>query len=153
MTRMIEDYIARFYNKEAERSQKLIANDYALAKEIVAWKEKVASAWDGIKVFDVESSDLTNSTTGSDFNARAIIDTNGLGKNIGLELVVYKKEDGEERFDFTKAFDVVKEDGNVLTYQLHMKMKDPGVFRYGYRIHPVNPNLPHRMDFAYTRWI
>lgn len=119
----------------------------------MAWKEKVASAWDGIKVFDVESSDLTNSTTGSDFNARAIIDTNGLGKNIGLELVVYKKEDGEERFDFTKAFDVVKEDGNVLTYQLHMKMKDPGVFRYGYRIHPVNPNLPHRMDFAYTRWI
>ena len=153
MTRMIEDYIDRFYNKEAERSAKLAANDYALAKEIVAWKEKVASAWDGIKVFDVKSSDITNSSTGTDFTAQAIVDTNGLGKNIGLELVVYKKEDGEEKFDFTKAFDVVKEEGNVLTYQLHLKLKDPGVFRYGYRLYPVNPNLPHRMDFAYTRWI
>lgn len=153
MKRMIEDYIHRFYDKEAARSKKLQANDCALAKEIVAWKEKVAVAWDGIKVFDIQASDITNSTTGNDFATRAIIDTNGLGKDLGLEMVVYKKEDGEEKFWFTKPFDVVKEEGNVLTYQLNMKLKDAGVFRYGYRLYPKNPNLPHRMDFAYTRWI
>lgn len=153
MKRMIEDYIHRFYDKEAARSKKLQANDCALAKEIVAWKEKVAAAWDGIKVFDIQASDITNSTTGNDFATRAIIDTNGLGKDLGLEMVVYKKEDGEEKFWFTKPFEVVKEEGNVLTYQLNMKLKDAGVFRYGYRLYPKNPNLPHRMDFAYTRWI
>lgn len=153
MKRMIEDYIHRFYDKEAARSNKLQANNYALAKEIVAWKEKVAAAWDGIKVFDIEASDLTNSTTGNDFAVRAIIDTNGLGKDLALELVVYKKEDGIENFCYTKQFNVVKEEGNVLTYQLNMKLKDAGVFRYGYRLYPSNPNLPHRMDFAYTRWI
>lgn len=153
MKRMIEDYIHRFYDKEAARSKKLQANDCALAKEIVAWKEKVAAAWDGIKVFDIQASDITNSTTGNDFATRAIIDTNGLGKDLGLEMVVYKKEDGEEKFWFAKPFDVVKEEGNVLTYQLNMKLKDAGVFRYGYRLYPKNPNLPHRMDFAYTRWI
>ena len=153
MKRMIEDYIHRFYDKEAARSKKLQANDCALAKEIVAWKEKVAAAWDGIKVFDIQASDITNSTTGNDFATRAIIDTNGLGKDLGLEMVVYKKEDGEEKFWYTKPFDVVKEEGNVLTYQLNMKLKDAGVFRYGYRLYPKNPNLPHRMDFAYPRWI
>lgn len=153
MKRMIEDYIHRSYDKEAARSKKLQANDCALAKEIVAWKEKVAAAWDGIKVFDIQASDITNSTTGNDFATRAIIDTNGLGKDLGLEMVVYKKEDGEEKFWYTKPFDVVKEEGNVLTYQLNMKLKDAGVFRYGYRLYPKNPNLPHRMDFAYTRWI
>lgn len=153
MKRMIEDYIHRFYDKEAARSKKLQANDCALAKEIVAWKETVAAAWDGIKVFDIQASDITNSTTGNDFATRAIIDTNGLGKDLGLEMVVYKKEDGEEKFWYTKPFDVVKEEGNVLTYQLNMKLKDAGVFRYGYRLYPKNPNLPHRMDFAYTRWI
>lgn len=153
MKRMIEDYIHRFYDKEAARSKKLQANDCALAKEIVAWKEKVAAAWDGIKAFDIQASDITNSTTGNDFATRAIIDTNGLGKDLGLEMVVYKKEDGEEKFWYTKPFDVVKEEGNVLTYQLNMKLKDAGVFRYGYRLYPKNPNLPHRMDFAYTRWI
>ena len=33
------------------------------------------------------------------------------------------------------------------------KLRDPGVFRFGYRLYPVNPNLPHRQDFAYVRWI
>lgn len=153
MTRVINDYIDRFYLKEAARTKKLSANNCALAKEIAAWKEKVAAAWDGIKVFDIETSDISNSTTGTDYTVRAIIDTNGLGKELGLELVVYKNMDGEEKFCYTKPFDVIKEEGNVLTYQLNAKLKDAGVFRYGYRLYPVNPELPHRMDFAYTRWI
>ena len=41
MSRMIRDYIDRFYSKEAARSKKLKANNYAVAKEIVAWKENV----------------------------------------------------------------------------------------------------------------
>ena len=153
MTRMINDYIDRFYLKEADRTKRLTADNYAKAKEIAAWKEKVAAAWDGIKVFDIETSDIANSTTGTDYSVRAIIDTNGLGKDLGLELVVYKNMDGEEKFCYTKQFDVIKEEGNVLTYQLNAKLKDAGVFRYGYRLYPVNPALPHRMDFAYTRWI
>ena len=153
MKRMIDDYIERFNTKEAARTGKLAANDYAKAKEIVAWKEKVAAAWDGIKVFDVESSDVANSVTGTDYTVRAIIDANGLGRNLGLELVVYKKEGNEENFAYTKEFDVIKEEGNVLTYQLNAKLKDAGVFRYGFRLFPKNADLPHRMDFAYTRWI
>lgn len=153
MTRMINDYIDRFYLKEADRTKRLSAANYAKAKEIAAWKEKVAAAWDGIKVFDIETSDVSNSTTGTDYTVRAIVDTNGLGKDLGLELVVYKSMDGEDKFYYTKPFDVIKEEGNVLTYQLNAKLKDAGVFRYGYRLYPVNPALPHRMDFAYTRWI
>lgn len=150
---MINDYIDRFYLKEADRTKRLSADNYAKAKEIAAWKEKVAAAWDGIKVFDIETSDVANSTTGTDYTVRAIVDTNGLGKDLGLELVVYKSMDGEDKFYYTKPFDVIKEEGNVLTYQLNAKLKDAGVFRYGYRLYPVNPALPHRMDFAYTRWI
>lgn len=153
MTRMINDYIDRFYLKEADRTKLLTADNFAKAKEIAAWKEKVAAAWDGIKVFDIETSDISNSTTGTDYTVRAIVDTNGLGKDLGLELVIYKTMDGEEKFFGTKAFEVIKEEGNVLTYQLNTKLKDAGVFRFGYRLYPVNPALPHRMDFAYTRWI
>jgi starch phosphorylase len=150
---MINDYIDRFYTKEGTRSKLLAANDYAKAKEIAAWKEKVAAAWDGIKVFDIEDSDLSKTTTGSDYSVRAIVDTNGLGKDLGLEIVVYKSENGEEKFWYTKPFDVLKVEGNVVTFQLHAKLKDSGVFRYGYRLFPINADLPHRMDFAYTRWI
>ena len=154
MKRMIDDYISRFYNPEAARKQKLAANDFALAKEIVAWKEKVAAAWDGIKVFDIRhSGEISNSTTGQKVRIEAIIDTNGLGKDLHLELVVHRLEDGIEHFVSTKDFKVIKEEGNVLTYELDTETNDPGVFRVGYRLYPYNPNIPHRQDFAYTRWI
>ena len=154
MKRMIDDYIARFYNPEADRSKKLVAKDFALAKEIVAWKEKVAADWDGIKVFDIRhSGEISNSTTGQSVRVEAIIDTNGLGKDLHLELVIHRVENGEEQFVGTQQFKVVKEEGNVLTYELTTETKDPGVFRIGYRLYPYNPNLPHRQDFAYTRWI
>ena len=68
-------------------------------------------------------------------------------------MVIYKNMDGEEKFCGTEQFDVIKEEGNVLTYQLHSKLKDAGVFRYGFRLYPKNADLPHRMDFAFTRWI
>lgn len=154
MKRMIDDYIERFYDKEGTRAKKLAAHDFALAKEIVAWKEKVASAWDGIKVFDVQTpADLVGCVTGRKLDVKAIIDTNGLGKDLGLEMVVFKMEDGEDKFWKTVEFKVVKEEGNVLTYELNRVVADPGVFRIGYRLFPKNPHLPHRMDFAFTRWI
>ena len=147
MKRMIDDYIARFYNPEADRSKKLVAKDFALAKEIVAWKEKVAADWDGIKVFDIRhSGEISNSTTGQSVRVEAIIDTNGLGKDLHLELVIHRVENGEEHFVGTQQFKVVKEEGNVLTYELTTETKDPGVFRIGYRLYPYNPNLPHRQD-------
>ncbi len=49
MQRMIEDYIDRFYLPESKRFEKLSADGDKLAKELAAWKEKVAAAWDGIQ--------------------------------------------------------------------------------------------------------
>ena len=153
MKRMIDDYISRFYNPEASRFNKLVASDYSKAKEIVAWKERFAAAWDGVKVFDVVSTENSNALAGNDYSNRVVIDTNGLGKDLGVELVIYKVENGAENLWEVLPFKVVKEEGNVLTYELRSKLKDAGVFRYGIRLYPNYSELPHRQDFAYTRWI
>ena len=153
MKRMIDDYIARFYDPEAARSKRLRADNCALAKSIVAWKEKVASEWDGIKVLDVRhSGEMSSSLTGEPFRVEVTVDTNGIGRDLGLEMVIYRQADGKESFVRTEPFKIVKQDGNVLTYELSTKVKDAGVFRYGFRIYPKNAELPHRQDFAYTRW-
>ena len=154
MKRMIDDYISRFYEPEAKRSKRLRKNDFALAKEIAAWKEKVTAAWDGIKVLDVRhSGEMAQGVTGEPYKVEIVLDTNGLGTDLGVEEVSYRTEDGEERLNGVKPFKIVKAEGNIVTYELTSKIKDAGVFRYGYRIYPVNPELPHRMDFAFTRWI
>ena len=80
MKRMIDDYITRFYDPESRRFNALAANNFALAKEIVAWKEKVVAAWDGIKVLDFQADGPIASSTGQTYNVKAVIDTNGLGR-------------------------------------------------------------------------
>lgn len=154
MKRMIDDYIERFYNKEGKRTAELKDKDYAKAREIVAWKERVASAWDGIKVLNVEGyNPALNNKTGQEYEVKVTIDTNGLNKDLGLENVIYKQESGEEKLWDTVQFDVVKEEGNIVTFGLKSQLKDAGVFRYAYRLYPKNEALPHRQDFAYVRWI
>ena len=154
MKRMIDDYISRFYDKEASRSKRLAADNFALAKNIVAWKEKVASEWSGIKVLDVRhSGEIGASLTGEPFHIEVVADTNGIGRDLGLEMVIYRQCDGHESLLRTEEFKVVKQEGDVLSYELSSKLKDAGVFRYGFRFYPKNAELPSRQDFAYTYWI
>ena len=155
MKRMIDDYISRFYSPEYKRYQALAANDYSLAKDIVAWKERVVDAWDGVKVLDVKvdlSAQAQPFKAGDSINGEVTLDTNGLGRNLGVECVCYRVENGQEHLYSVIPFKVENENGSVLTYTLKDKMKEAGVYRYGFRIYPVNANLAHRQDFAYVRW-
>ncbi len=153
MKRMIDDYIDRFYTPEANRFKALTADNDALAKDIVLWKNKVVDAWDGIKVEDVKVDGPVHSATGDNYSVEIKVDTNGLGRDIAIEYVAYRIVDGVEHLYETRPFNVSREDGNVLTYTLNEKIKDAGVYRYAFRMYPTNPNLPHRQDFAYVRWI
>lgn len=156
MKRQLDDYIDRFYAPEAKRAAKLKKNDFKEAREIVAWKEEVASKWDQIQVLSADfklnngSDNFTHA--GSAFDITARIDTKGLGKSIGVELVVYKEQNGENKFFETRPLKVVAEENGILSYELKGHMKEAGVYRYSLRMYPNNPALPHRQDFAYTRW-
>ena len=155
MSRMMLDYFDRFYNKEAERSRRLKANNYALAKEIVSWKDRVASKWDKVEAVEVNLSDALRAATnnGDSVEATIRLNTAGLGTDLGVELVVHQEVDGEVKFFKTYPFEVESQNGDIVTYHLKIKLKSSGVFRYAFRVFPWNVNLPHRQDFAYVKWI
>jgi len=154
MKRQLDDYISRFYEPEAKRSKKLQANDFAEAREIVTWKENVAGKWDQIQVISstgVESP-INAVDAGSDIDVKCVLDTKGLGKSVGVELVFYHEIDGESKYAGRYELNVVAEAGDILTYELKTKLKDAGMFRYALRMYPKSDKLPHRQDFAYVRW-
>ena len=157
MKRQLDDYISRFYEPEAKRFARISANNFAEAREIVAWKEEVASKWDSIHVIGssvVNESEVTGAArTGDKLVAEAVIDTKGLGDSIGVELVYYRDKDGQEVYDGRTELPVIKRDGSVYTYRLEDTLREAGMFRYALRLYPKNPALPHRQDFAYVRWI
>ena len=155
MKRQLDDYIARFYIPESRRSARLEANDFAKAREIVAWKEDVASKWNQIEVLSVNYDDDHGSTfrTGSELTVKCQLDIKGLGDSIGVELVYYRDHDGVSTYQGAEDLKIVAVDGTVATYELTTKLKEAGSIRYALRMYPKCSELPHRMDFAYVRWI
>ena len=155
MQRQLDDYIAKFYIPETKRFNKLVANNYQVAREIVSWKEEVASKWDDIKVISVNFDEQLGGTlhTGSEYKVVCKIDNAGLGDSIGVELVSFQEQDGESKFHHRWDLNEVSKEGNIVTYEIKAKAKNAGVYRYALRLYPKNSLLPHRQDFAYVRWI
>ena len=155
MQRQLDDYIAKFYIPETDRFKRLIANNFEKAREIVAWKEEVASKWNDIKVESVDIDEQIGNTlhTGNDYTFSCKIDTAGLGDALGVELVYFQEQDGESKFAGRKDLKVVAKNGNIVEYSLTSDAKSAGVYRYALRLYPKNVDLPHRQDFAYVRWL
>ena len=90
MKRQLDDYYSKFYNKLRDRSQKLQANGYQLAKEIALWKEAVAERWDAINVVSINKSEDINNAgieAGKKYNIEVVVDEAGLDDAIGTSIL------------------------------------------------------------------
>lgn len=155
--RMMDDYVAKFYTKLATRSALLKANDFAKAKEIAAWKEKIANGWDKIQVLqmDIPEKLMHNPQAGELNDINIVIDVQEINdKGIGIELVVTKlgKNNVDTLYD-VEELKLVKTEGTKLFYNIKYQLNRAGSFKYGFRMFPKNEDLPHRQDFCYVRWI
>ncbi|MDD4778284.1 MAG: alpha-glucan family phosphorylase [Fermentimonas sp.] len=154
--RMMDDYFDRFYNKLAERSKVLRANNYAKAKEIVAWKEDTASKWNSFEVTRLEFNPNQKMKNGhSEVYGKVVIDRKDLKCDLAVECVVVDIDTMNHTPHFVESyeFDLVKTEGSLLYFETDKALNDPGTHQYGLRVYPKNADLPHRMDFAYMRWI
>lgn len=156
MKRMLDDYVHRFYDKLATRSAFLSANHYAEAKSIAAWKQEVAENWDS---FTVESFQLDNGAmhpvVGKKYTVSLVIDRKNLKSMLGVEIVFMRENPETHKIEFVAAlpFKLLKEEGAKLSFELKETVSEFGNLKAGFRVYPVNDKLPHRMDFAYVRWI
>lgn len=158
MKRMLDDYIDRFYNKLATRSAHLSENNFAEAKAIAAWKEEVAEHWDNFQVESFTSSlDLANEgqVVGKEYTFNLVIDRHELKGMLGAEMVVTKENPETHQLVLvsTEQFTLVKEEGSKLFFELKTTPSEAGLQKMGFRVYPANKELPHRMDFAFVRWI
>ena len=158
MKRMLDDYIDRFYSKLATRSAVLVKDNYAKAKEIAAWKEEVAAHWDCLEVcsFTSDADFAANGPeVGKEVTFDLVIDRHELQGAIGVEMVI-TKDDPEKHIPVivTKNdFELKKEEGTKMFFRLKATPSEAGNQQMGFRIYPKNPDLPHRMDFVFIRWI
>lgn len=156
-TRMFKDYVDRFYIPQADRYESICDEDFKLAKELAAWKAKVADIWNEIEVLDVQIADgITNALKiGESYTAKAVLDLKSLSAgDIGMEMVITStEENGKMKLVDTLEFEPESSEGSKVTYKVEINLMEPGSYNYGLRFFPKNEYLPHRQDFKFVRWV
>ncbi len=62
-SRMVRDYVTQYYEPAAVSSDAIVADGAGPARELAAWKQRVADAWPGVRVsIDADESDLEPGT-------------------------------------------------------------------------------------------
>lgn len=158
MSRQLEDYIRQYYQPLAQRSARMKNNDYALAKELARWKKKVRTSWESIDVVEIKHPDVSKEALelGSAYTAEVTLDLNELSpEDIGIEVVLAEPQENErpQKIVFTQEFQLVKAENQLAYYKTEIVPKKAGAYEMGIRIFPKHPELPHRQDFNYIRWI
>jgi starch phosphorylase len=112
--------------------------DYAGARELAAWKQRVAAAWSGVRVEHVEADDGDLSPGGS-LTVRASIALGALQpEDVTVEVVFGRAGDSDEIVDPARSeltLDGAVTDG-VARYAGSAELGQPGPFGYTVRVLP-----------------
>jgi phosphorylase/glycogen(starch) synthase len=151
-TRMLNDYIQRFYEKLYTRSLQLAKDDFSMVKRIASWKKRMKLAWNNINVLEFSLFENHGEPCEMDqaYEGRVVLDLNEISAlDVGVELVV--SENGE-RLVSLHEFSLVKATADKAHYKAKITINQPGTFSYGIRIFPKNDFLPHRQDINLVTW-
>ena len=155
--RMMEDYCIQYYQPQYDRYMTLAANNYAKAKEIADWKNKVLAAWPNVRC--IKSTPLAASyvlSSKTKIVSNLEFDLAGLSPDdIGVELVL-AVSDKKGRLHIRETFDYThgepSADGTV-TYSAQILPDKTGMYQTGIRFYPRNAALPNRQDFPLVKWL
>ena len=157
MQRMIEDYYKNFYSQLFGRRKELYADDFAPAKELVDWKNKVQRAWENISLDSliVPNADNKPLEFGQHFSAEITLNIPNLDPaDIGAEIVMGNKVNEDiEKISFKSQLVIIDSSEGKVTYKCEFPLEHTGVYDYAFRIFPTNKLLRYRMDFPLVKWI
>jgi len=155
--RMLNDYINKYYKRINERSRHLIADNFAVARELASWKADMERRWDEIEILQYESQNQLEKVyhSGRTYAHEIVLDIKDIpAENVGVEFVVTRmNKSGEYEFAMKKEFELVSIRKGRAIYRIEVLPERAGAFFYGVRIYARHPELPHRQDFCLLRWM
>jgi len=155
--RMQIDYINKYYKKLWERSRRITSDNYALARELAAWKNNITREWDEIEIVKYDLKDAARQVyrSGHTYSTEIILDIKNIpAENVGVEMVVTRQlKSGEHAFFTSKEFEFVNSKKGRVIYKVEFQPESAGTYFYGIRIYARHKELPHRQDFCLLRWV
>ncbi len=154
--RMLTDYINQYYSPQSIRATKIKANDYALAREIAAWKKHVRREWENVAVISETRPDASyDLSMGNEFKSEVVLSMGNLSpEDIGVETIFASMDaHGQLHINEVKEYTPVEFSDGVCKYQVSILPDKTGMYQVASRVFAKNPLLPHRQDFECVKWL
>ena len=149
--------INQYYVPQAARIDSIVADDFAKAREIAAWKKNLRREWKNIEVVSavMPNGNVDNVALGHEFKAEVVLNIGDLkAEEIGVEVLFATTDNKgklhiQERYEFQPIETV---DGTA-KYVASINPDRSGLYQVAGRIYAKNSDLPHRQDFELVRWL
>ncbi len=154
--RMLCDYEKQYYYPQQKRSALIRANHFEKAIALSQWKKKVRQEWAHIRIEKTATPHKNNQliSLGNTYESSIQLYLSELTpEDIGLELVVTQKEDGQVKIHQLIQAKLVDFSNRIATYKITSVTEDAGVFMIALRVYPKHDLLPHRQDFPLVKWL
>ncbi|MCB0065203.1 MAG: alpha-glucan family phosphorylase [Caldilineaceae bacterium] len=153
MRRMVKDYTETYYLPAATNGSEFRANNFALARELAAWKAQLGHRWQSLHL-QAESSGANQITVGDSLKVQAKLWLNGVDRaEVGVEIVAGTPANGAHLRDpIVMPMSVVGEESGALLYEGAITPTDSGVIALGVRARPVHAHLINPNETGINRW-
>ncbi len=149
-TRMVTDYIRKLYAPAAHSAAIMVADDFAAAKELSAWKSWVSGAWKDVAVRHVESHVEGDPSLGGFLQLRADVGLSGLRSSDVVVQAVYGSVDSDNRLTSVEVLPlaVAEERDGAGVFSGAIPLKKAGPFGYTVRVLPTHALLANQAELG-----
>lgn len=158
-TRMLHDYINKYYAPQIERTRQILESNYEITKSLADWKAYIERDWSSVEIIPAKT---VNFFDESKIHAGQVIDTSAavyLGSinpdDVSVEL--YYGKVGENNMlenCIIKPMELSEDLGNgAYNYSGKVIIEDGGSYGYTFRIVPKNPNMINKHDTGMIKWV
>ncbi|HEY2725227.1 MAG TPA: alpha-glucan family phosphorylase [Pseudonocardiaceae bacterium] len=154
-SRMVREYVERYYAPAAESAAGVLAESFAGARELAAYRSKVRGAWPWVVVSRVDTSGLPDTPElGSEMTVRAAVQLAGLEpSDVDVQAVVGRVDDRDELRD-TLVVPMTPVDGRDSTegegrrFEATLRLPHAGLLGYTVRVLPRHPLMASPAEFG-----
>jgi glycogen phosphorylase len=152
----VGEYVAKFYAPASVRGREFTSDNYAVARELAAWKRKVRGGWQGVQLRAIE---LPGRHMPFGNKARFVVGVKmeGLGpEDIVVELLLTpaaRELATRSPANYQLVNSGQRTDSGEYLYTLDLAPELCGKLEYRIRAFPSHRALSHRFEMGLMRWV
>jgi starch phosphorylase len=152
--RMVRDYVEGLYEPTAAQADRLATDEFAPARELAAWKERVVAGWDDVEILSVET-DVTVASLGTDRSVEVEVELGSIQpSDVAVQLLHGPVGQNDELDHPTIAtMDTTSTDGPSGTrYRGTFSCERAGRYGFTVRVVPAHGDLVSPVELGRIAW-